>query len=102
MASAAPGDDTFLVRGGIIEVVSLVVAQRARGEGIGRQLMRAAEQLASNRGFDTIRVAVMAGNDRAGEFYGSLGYSPAEHVLLRAIALHQLESWGSGRSADDE
>ena len=68
-------------------MVSLVVAEQARGEGVGRQLMAAAEDLAAKHGCDTIRVAVMAGNDRASAFYASLGYSPAEHVLLRTIPL---------------
>jgi ribosomal protein S18 acetylase RimI-like enzyme len=78
-------DDTFEVRGGIVEVVTLIVTRSRRSAGVGRALLSAAEGIARDRGFDTVRIAVMAGNARAQRFYGSHGYSVAEHLLYRRL-----------------
>jgi GNAT superfamily N-acetyltransferase len=78
-------DDTFAVEGGIAEVVSLVVTRDRRSAGVGRALLRAAEGIARDRGFDTIKIAVMTGNSRAQAFYEAIGYSCAEHVLYRRL-----------------
>ena len=86
MITLTPGpDDTFESRDGIAEVVTLVVTQRHRGAGVGRALLRAAEQLATVRGIDVVRIAVMAGNTRAADFYASQGYAVAEHLLYRRL-----------------
>jgi len=86
MVSLALGpDDTFAARGGIAEVVTLVVARRHRGSGVGRALLGAAEALATGRGADVVRIAVMAGNARAEGFYESQGYAVAEHLLYRRL-----------------
>jgi ribosomal protein S18 acetylase RimI-like enzyme len=78
-------DETFAVEGGIAEVVSLVVTRDQRSAGLGRALLRAAEGIARDRGFDTIKIAVMAGNTRAQAFYETNGYSAVEHVLYRRL-----------------
>jgi ribosomal protein S18 acetylase RimI-like enzyme len=78
-------DDTFEVKGGIAEVVTLVVARTQRSAGVGRALLIAAEQLARDRGVDTVKIAVMSGNTRAQEFYEKHGYSSAEQVLYRRL-----------------
>jgi GNAT superfamily N-acetyltransferase len=78
-------DDTFEITGGIAEVVTLIVAREERSSGIGRALLAAAETIARDRGYDTVRIAVMAGNVRAQQFYEAVGYSVAEHVLLRRL-----------------
>jgi GNAT superfamily N-acetyltransferase len=80
-------DDTFLVRGGVIEVVSLVVAETHRGGGLGARMLQAVEEMAAARGIDTVRIAVMAGNDSARRFYDHAGYRPAELVLYRRLGL---------------
>jgi ribosomal protein S18 acetylase RimI-like enzyme len=76
-------DDTFDVKGGIAEVVTLVVARSQRSAGVGRALLAAAEQIARDRGFDTVKIAVMSGNTRAQEFYEKNGYSAGEQLLYR-------------------
>ena len=43
-------DDTFDVRGGIAEVVTLIVAHDKRSLGLGRALLAAAEAIARDRG----------------------------------------------------
>jgi ribosomal protein S18 acetylase RimI-like enzyme len=86
MIEFAPGaDDTFVVEGGIAEVVTLVVAPSRRSGGVGRGLLEAAEHAARERGIDTVKIAVMSGNDRAQQFYEAAGYSVAEHVLYRRV-----------------
>jgi GNAT superfamily N-acetyltransferase len=78
-------DDTFEVTGGIAEVVTLIVARDRRSSGLGRALLAAAEGIARDRGYDTVKIAVMSGNERAQSFYTAVGYSVAEHVLLRRL-----------------
>lgn len=78
-------DDTFQVRGGIAEVATLIVARSNRSSGLGRALLVAAENIARDRGYDTVKIAVMSGNVRAQSFYEAAGYSIAEHVLLRRL-----------------
>lgn len=67
-------DDTFDVRGGIAEVVTLIVARDERSSGLGRALLAAAEAIARDRGYDTMRIAVMSGNVRAQSLYKAGGY----------------------------
>jgi ribosomal protein S18 acetylase RimI-like enzyme len=78
-------DDTFDASGGIAEVVTLIVTDNYRSSGLGRALLAAAEDIARDRGYDTMRVAVMSGNARAQDFYAAAVYSVAEHVLLRRL-----------------
>ena len=78
-------DDTFDVNEGIAEVVTLVVKRGQRSAGVGRALLAAAEQMARQRGCDVVKIAVMAGNARAQEFYEAKGYTVAEHVLYRNL-----------------
>jgi len=86
MVAVADGpDDTFEVTGGIAEVVTLIVAREKRSSGLGRALLTAAEAIAQDRGYDTVRIAVMSGNSRAQSFYAARGYSVAEHVLVRRL-----------------
>ena len=78
-------DDTFDVNGGIAEVVTLIVTREQRSTGVGRVLLEAAEAVARDRGFDTMKIAVMSGNVRAREFYENHGYLVGEHVLYRKL-----------------
>jgi ribosomal protein S18 acetylase RimI-like enzyme len=73
-------DDTFEVRGGIVEIVTLVVAESMRSRGAGRDLMAAVRDYAARIGIDTLKVAVMVGNQRAQAFYSKAGFEPAEEV----------------------
>jgi ribosomal protein S18 acetylase RimI-like enzyme len=74
-------DDTFEVRGGVIEVITLVVAESARSRGIGGSLLGAVKEFALGQGIDTVKVAVMTGNTRAQSFYANAGFHSAEEVL---------------------
>ena len=85
VALGAGPDDTFSSRGGIAEVLTLVVTAGHRGTGVGTELLHAAEAFAAAHGIDLVRIAVMAGNARAEEFYESQGYAIAEHLLYRRI-----------------
>jgi GNAT superfamily N-acetyltransferase len=78
-------DDTFEVTGGIAEVVTLIVTGAERSAGVGRALLSVAEDIARARGVDTVKIAVMSGNDRAQDFYVRNGYAVAEHVLYRRL-----------------
>jgi len=74
-------DDTFEVRGGTLEIITLVVAESARSRGVGRELIAAVRHYAARLGIDTLKVAVMTGNSGAQEFYSKAGFEPAEEVL---------------------
>jgi ribosomal protein S18 acetylase RimI-like enzyme len=76
-------DDTFATRGGMAELTTLVVAAGHRRVGTGRRLLAAVEAHAGAAGIDTVRIAVMAGNDAARVFYERVGYRLGEHVLYR-------------------
>jgi ribosomal protein S18 acetylase RimI-like enzyme len=78
-------DDTFVVRRGIAEIMSLVVHEAYRGRGIGQQLMIAMESHADGMGADVLKVAVMSGNRSAEKFYADLGLMPGEQVLYRPV-----------------
>jgi ribosomal protein S18 acetylase RimI-like enzyme len=78
-------DDTFDTERGIADVVTLVVTAAHRSAGVGRALLRAAERLARDDGVDTMKIAVMTGNQRAQAFYEDQGYAVAEHVLYRRL-----------------
>jgi GNAT superfamily N-acetyltransferase len=86
MVALGPGpDDTFDNTGGIAEVVTLVVTHRHRSRGVGRALLRAAERIARDRGFDMVKIAVMSGNAPAFQFYEANGYALGEQVLYRRL-----------------
>lgn len=57
------------------EVCGLVVAESARGHGVGRQLVDAAEAWARTRGAARIRVRSRQERERAHEFYERAGYA---------------------------
>ncbi|MGI9406165.1 MAG: GNAT family N-acetyltransferase [Hyphomicrobiaceae bacterium] len=57
---------------------SISVSEEARGAGVGRALMKAAEGRFRNRGLSQIQVYVLAANDRAQSFYADNGFHPYE------------------------
>ena len=78
-------DDTFEVQVGIVEIISLVVAESMRGRGVGTELVAAVGQFAAGQGIDTLKVAVMVGNTHARAYYLNGGFDPAEEVLYRKL-----------------
>ena len=56
-----------------------------RSLGVGRALLRAAERIARDRGFDMVKIAFMSGNLRAREFYEANRYSLGEQILYRRL-----------------
>lgn len=63
-------------------VEELIVAPEARRSGVGRLLMRAAEQWAGERGAAYLALATR----RATDFYGALGYEESATFLRKMLA----------------
>jgi GNAT superfamily N-acetyltransferase len=57
------------------EILGLVVADSARGGGIGADLVRAAEAWAHGHGCDELRVRSRVERERAHRFYERAGYA---------------------------
>jgi ribosomal protein S18 acetylase RimI-like enzyme len=72
-------DRTFL------SIESLIVGSHSRRRGVGRTLMAAAEQSASERGIDTIELNVYVFNTVALDLYRQLGYTPLAQRLAKHI-----------------
>ena len=63
-----------------LEVIA--VAENAEGQGVGKELMAAAEAGARNRGANSITLFVFANNARARRVYDSAGF---DEELIRCI-----------------
>ncbi len=70
---------------GVPELQDVFVPADRRGQGIGTELTRAAEQLAAARGHDRCSLSVSDANAAARRLYERLGYVPAE-IEPRRIA----------------
>lgn len=68
---------------GIIE--NLYVEPDARGEGIGSELLAAAERELAARSVDVVSLEVLAANDRARDFYDRAGYDDHRVVMEKRI-----------------
>ena len=64
-------------------VYYLAVAESARGTGLGRRLMAAAEEWCSGRGVARLNLMVRADNDAVLGFYGQLGYRRSDVAVLQ-------------------
>jgi GNAT superfamily N-acetyltransferase len=69
------------------EIGGVVVAHGHRGEGIGRELLVAAEEWAAERGCRTVRIRSDVKRERSHRFFTDLGYgrSKTQHVFDRSI-----------------
>ena len=75
---AVQADDGFVlarVAAGEAEILTLAVAPRARGKGLGRALLQAAISRAHAIGAETMFLEVGADNPAARALYGSLGFT---------------------------
>jgi GNAT superfamily N-acetyltransferase len=65
-----------------IEILGNVVGERWRGRGVGRALMAAAEQSASDRGVSVVRLRSGSHRDEAHAFYRAVGYREQKTQLV--------------------
>jgi GNAT superfamily N-acetyltransferase len=72
---------TFFHRVGTAQVKELVVDENYRGQGIGQELMKAAEMEARHRGMDELEVGTESDNLAAQVFYRKFGFDE-EYVLF--------------------
>jgi GNAT superfamily N-acetyltransferase len=70
-----------------VEVGGLVVAERSRGQGVGRALMAAAEEWAAATGCATIRLRSNVLRDDAHRFYAHIGYErvKTQHTFRKRV-----------------
>ena len=61
-----------------VEIGGLVVHEDARGRGVGRALVHAAEDWARERGYTMVSVRSNVIRKEAHEFYKGLGYQPTK------------------------
>jgi ribosomal protein S18 acetylase RimI-like enzyme len=81
LLNAFEGFSTFAAQP-LLNIHDLVVHSAARAQGVGRQLLQAAEQIARARGCCKITLEVLSGNQTAQALYTQQGY--AAYVLDQA------------------
>jgi len=67
-------------------VTNLFVRPDRRGEGVGGELLAAAERALSEAGADAVSLEVMAGNEAARRFYRREGYGNHRVTMTKALA----------------
>lgn len=70
-------------------VDNVYVLPRYRGEGIGSDLVTAAERRLADLDVDVVAVETMADDDRIEAFYRERGYSPQRTLLERRVETHR-------------
>jgi GNAT superfamily N-acetyltransferase len=70
----------------------LMVAERFRKQGIGRQLLDAAEVFATARGVRWLKIGVLAANQAANQLYSSMGYSSIYVEREKDLTSHKVVS----------
>jgi ribosomal protein S18 acetylase RimI-like enzyme len=66
-------------------VHNIYVEPAYRGEGVGSELLAAAERELADRGVETITLEVMAGNEAARRFYRQHGYDAHRVALEKPV-----------------
>lgn len=66
-------------------IVNLYVRPASRNEGVGSELLAAAEAKLAEAGVDTISLEVLAANDAARRFYTRHGYGPHRVELAKSM-----------------
>jgi ribosomal protein S18 acetylase RimI-like enzyme len=67
------------------EVSFVIVSRKHRGLGIGRDLMKKAEQLTMDAGLQRLSLMVMAGNVGAVEMYEHIGFRTRAYKMLKKL-----------------
>ncbi|MGW0216298.1 N-acetyltransferase family protein [Micromonospora chokoriensis] len=93
MASGVPTDEDA-----VVELISMYVAPLGRGRGVGDRLLQAVEQWARLVGAETLRLAVVEGNQNAWALYQRNGFRDTgelgdlmpdgvrrEHVMAKSL-----------------
>ena len=77
----------MLESGERVEIVGLVVDARARGSGVGRMLVKDAEEWARQFGFDAICVRSNVLRDASHPFYERMGYvlRKTQHFYVKVL-----------------
>jgi GNAT superfamily N-acetyltransferase len=65
-------------------VTDLVVTKSARGQGIGKALLEACENIARAKGRQVLRIGVLSKNESALQIYQNFGFTP-HHLRLEKI-----------------
>lgn len=66
-------------------VIDLVVTESARGMGIGKQLMQAAQEWAQVRGLDYIELGALSNNTGAIKLYEQLGFEHCTTLMRKEL-----------------
>jgi ribosomal protein S18 acetylase RimI-like enzyme len=75
--------DSWIVPDELAEIETVVVAERARGQGLGSRLLDAADAELERAGITNVLIGLMPGNDGAQRLYERRGYEPQWLVLAR-------------------
>ena len=67
-------------------VGAIVVAEAARGQGLGRIMMTELEKCIAAEGINHVRLTVVPGNKPAEALYHSLGFENFEMVMIKTLA----------------
>ena len=67
-------------------IAEIAVSYRRRGEGVGGQMLRAAEEWGRRQGAEFASLEYHAANTRAGSFYQQrMGYHPASITAIKRL-----------------
>ena len=77
LLNAFEGFSTFACQP-LLNIHDIIVTESQRGQGIGKRLMQAAEELARELGCCKLTLEVLEGNTKAQAAYTSLGYAGYE------------------------
>ena len=95
-----PTDDPVLApfdaldEGGTFYVAGLVVRDEYRCNGLGRYLMRRAEDMARSHGYDRMSLLCFEANEQATRLYRSLGYGTTKRADIVPHPMIKIESGG--------
>jgi len=67
------------------EISAIHVAERHRGQGVGRRLMEEGESILINYGCDSVNLMVTRNNDQAVGLYRSLGYNVQRYQMEKTL-----------------